>query len=503
MKKTTLGLLIPMLLSAAFLSTAAQAETQVVTTTEDDGPGSLRQAIQLAGVPSETAGRVEFAPGLSQQTIVLRGPLVINTTLTIVAPDGGITLQGDADRVFIVRTPNEQPMISVRLEGLYVTSGVAPFAEDGGAILSNDANLTLWFCNFAHNSATRGGAVAVRGGSFNSEYSVFDSNLAEIGAAADVQFASLKVLHSVMRNGRANMQAGALFLKTPGLAIIEDSSFTQNNVISQIDAGGGAIFADLTINEAALHIARSTFASNVVTVGPYTAEGGALWIGTGPNTATSDIENSTFVANQTSSPPFAPPLAGRSLGGAIYVDSGRVALRNNTLAGNLAIAYEEASGGGIYLPIESVLGSPESPARAALVSVESTILHVNAILACASAGLGCAPLANDVERQVGGSNILAILNSMVFARPEPGVINGDELNNIYAQDPLLGLLQNNGGFTDTLAIDEFSPARSSGSNSAGLSTDQRGGMFVRSFGSTDIGAFEYQPVDVVFANGFD
>ena len=62
-------------------------------------------------------------------------------------------------------------------------------------------------------------------------------------------------------------------------------------------------------------------------------------------------------------------------------------------------------------------------------------------------------------------------------------------------DPLLGPLANNGGPTQTRALLAHSPALNRGANPAGLTTDQRGGSFVRVAGNRpDMGAFEYQSV---------
>jgi hypothetical protein len=64
------------------------------------------------------------------------------------------------------------------------------------------------------------------------------------------------------------------------------------------------------------------------------------------------------------------------------------------------------------------------------------------------------------------------------------------------QDPQLGPLQDNGGYTKTLAFNIFSPAYNAGDSTlvpAGLSTDQRGPGFARVVsGQLDLGAFEIQ-----------
>ena len=70
--------------------------------------------------------------------------------------------------------------------------------------------------------------------------------------------------------------------------------------------------------------------------------------------------------------------------------------------------------------------------------------------------------------------------------------------------PLLGPLRNNVGATLTHALLSHSPAIDAGSNPTNLSNDQRGPQFLRTLGSgTDIGAYEVNPVDVIFNSGFD
>jgi hypothetical protein len=70
-------------------------------------------------------------------------------------------------------------------------------------------------------------------------------------------------------------------------------------------------------------------------------------------------------------------------------------------------------------------------------------------------------------------------------------------------DPILGLLQDNGGTTHTHALLSGRPAIDTGNNVAGAEADQRGRGFLRVAGAAaDIGAFETN-ADVIFANGFN
>jgi len=70
-------------------------------------------------------------------------------------------------------------------------------------------------------------------------------------------------------------------------------------------------------------------------------------------------------------------------------------------------------------------------------------------------------------------------------------------------DPLLGPLQDNGGWTRTHALMPGSFAIEGGNNESSLVYDQRGPGFPRVVGAEpDVGAFETNP-DLIFANGFN
>jgi len=71
-------------------------------------------------------------------------------------------------------------------------------------------------------------------------------------------------------------------------------------------------------------------------------------------------------------------------------------------------------------------------------------------------------------------------------------------------DPKLLPLADNGGPTQTHALQIDSPALNKGNNAGKLATDQRGDGFLRAFGRPDIGAYEWQVAgDEIFYDGFD
>ncbi len=108
----------------------------------------------------------------------------------------------------------------------------------------------------------------------------------------------------------------------------------------------------------------------------------------------------------------------------------------------------------------------------------------------------------DVYSRVDPSRALTITgaNNIVMSTSAGAPLPGDTL----AGDPLLLPLANNGGPTLTHAFRDGSPAFGHGNNSGNFSNDQRGSGFGRAVnGVVDIGAYEAQVRDVIFANGFD
>ena len=101
--------------------------------------------------------------------------------------------------------------------------------------------------------------------------------------------------------------------------------------------------------------------------------------------------------------------------------------------------------------------------------------------------------------QVYGSPVITGANNLVVA--SGATLPPDTLQD----DPLLGVLGDNGGPTQTIPLLDGSPAIDTGNNVAHLQTDQRGGGFPREAGtSADIGAFEVQNgSDVIFKDGFE
>ncbi|NJO17513.1 MAG: choice-of-anchor D domain-containing protein [Thioploca sp.] len=199
-----------------------------------------------------------------------------------------------------------------------------------------------------------------------------------------------------------------------------------------IDINGGGIYIESGTKP--VIIQKSTFLNNEAT-----GNGGAIYIGTRQVT----IINSTFVNNGAS-----------NQGGAIYGNDGSITeMINNTLFQNTAAV----EGGGIAASSGSTL------------LVSNTIIANNTGGDCSSSATP--PLANDTNNFFSDKSC--------------------DHSDSFDGDPKLGVLQNNGGFTQTLALSSGSSAIDAGDLTVcgDVTEDQRG--FTRTASSPcDIGAVE-------------
>lgn len=145
-----------------------------VTTLDDDGPGSLRDAITQANA----------APGLDEIRFAVTGtipvglPLAITDDLHVTGPgSGALTLDGGGlDRVFEVFDPEalvfggEPEVFEARISGLTIANGQAPYYTyegtryfyDAGGVLALEVDLTLEDVHLRNNFGAVGGGVYFR-----------------------------------------------------------------------------------------------------------------------------------------------------------------------------------------------------------------------------------------------------------------------------------------------------------------------------------------------------
>jgi CSLREA domain-containing protein len=226
-----------------------------------------------------------------------------------------------------------------------------------------------------------------------------------------------------------------------GGAIYNDGDLTISNstLINNVATGyGGAIY-----NGNGLHVNRSTFVNNRAQAG------GAIYVGNGIfSNIQPSIVNSTFVSNQANT------VNGQ--GGAVHSSwnasgpANTLVLSNNTFSENVAYI-----GDGLYN--------------------EGSLSYNNNIFANSTSGGDC--VSSLMAGTVTGTNNLVEDGTAC----SPGYF--------LSGDPFLGPLQDNGGFTQTMALGAGSPAIDAGDDANCPATDQRGVTRPQGAGC-DIGAYE-------------
>lgn len=306
------------------------------------------------------------------------------------------------------------------------------------------------------------------------------------GSSTNLFLADTVVEYNNTTNSIQDGQGGGLYLERGSLRV-DRCVFRRN---SSGYAGGG-----LSVLDASVSIRDSAFQNNIA------KRGGGLHIDT-PYAV--DVRRSLIALNQA---------ALRGAGVDLTASDAQAVIENVTISSNFLFGDQPTvSGAGIALtgPARITMSTiannraqsmTRDPDRAAglqydspqgLLFLDGTLLWGNATLDDGNVDLGRS-----------GSGGIDAYNNLI-GTTTPDAINGAEQGNLFATDPLLGPLADNGGPTATHAIAADSPARDAVvSLPYNPVTDQRG--FVRRRPDdtvADIGAYEYG-ADRLFANGFD
>lgn len=403
----------------------------------------------------------------------------------------------------------------------------------GGGALAGPANegdpkssLTVTNSLFTNNRTrnAEGGAITINGSGSITESS-FESNTAPAhnGGAIFHTAGVLTITNSTFHLNSA-MAAGAVFsgadsLGVPGHPHITSSTFTNNS--AALEAGAlwvsngtragatqtGSITASRFFNNAAgTHVAfdgaggaivtHNTMLITGTTIAFNTADGaGAIAIRQNGQ-ARVTITNSTISGN-----------AARGSAGALFVDFGTFDLNNVTITNNIADSDGDGSGDGGGVVTGTALGVNDVVMQNTILAgnhdgseltvtksdnpdpatVGSTLTYTIGLTKLASSPDCFGEIVSEGFNLIGNSDGCAITHVM------GGSIIGTGAAPV---DPRLGPLQNNGGPTETHALETGSPAIDAGNNvtpgstaDACLATDQRG--VARPVGARcDIGAFE-------------
>jgi predicted outer membrane repeat protein len=395
------GVLATLTLLLTFLcASTVWAATFTVTNTSDSGSGSLRAAIEQANA-NAGADKIVFADGVSG-TITLAStlPEITDTAGLAINAGGDITVSGNhAVGVFEVGS-NNFGEVKLALRNLTIADGAGVglgLGSFGGGIY-NGGTLEVVNVTFSGNSAKYGGAIYTSGfGKSTVTNSTFSGNSAgSIGGG--IYNSSFSDFKSTVTNstfsGNSASNSGGGIANSGLLEVT-------NTTISGNSAGfGGGID-----NSGPLKVTNSTFSNNSA------INGGGIYNREGPL----GVANSTFFDNSAS-----------NSGGGVYNSDtfAKFTVTNSTFSGNSA-----DEGGGIY-----------NNGTVALATLSNTIL------ANSLSGGNCLgfPVTD------GGYNIDSG-TSCGFTQA-----TGSLSNTNPRLDP--AGLQDNGGPTQTIALQPDSPA---------------------------------------------
>ncbi|MBB6628350.1 hypothetical protein H5V45_13570 [Nocardioides sp. KIGAM211] len=468
----------------AVTSPADAATDLVVTSNEDSGPGTLREALAQANA-SPDDDRITFAPSVLGEIRLTGGQLVA----TVGGGSGDLVIEGpgrdalaiDAlrkSRVLDVRGPGGDTRPSLTVSGLTLTGGwtyaYSYDDQDGGGVRATGTDLTLDRVEVSGNLANqRGGGVLLVGGRLVVQSSTVQGNRAGLNPnsnvggggglfhdGGDVAGAALEVTDSLVADNDGGAHGGGIY--APGAAPVTvststvsgntaTSTLTGMDVWSTSGTGGGIAAHTLTV-------ADSTIRDNVAEI-----DAGGISAGT------LDVTRSTVSGN----------ASGTSGGGLL---AGTLTMTSSTVSGNTS-----PTGGGI------VVGT-ETPAEVVLSSIVSNAaVSGGGISTPGTVALRGSVVALNAGGDLGGTG-QATLDHALVQEPRDFAYT-DSGDSIMGVDPRLAPLAFHGGPTRTRRPAPNSPVIDRGA--AFGTTDQRG--FARPYddpGSpnaadgSDIGAVE-------------
>lgn len=439
----------------------------MVTNLNDNGPGSLRQAILNANA-SPGGDTIGVAVGLSGTIILTSGQLTISDDLTLTGPgERLLAVSGNnASRVFEIALG-----VNVSMSDLTIRDGMASglngggirssgrldlrrctvsnnVAFSGGGIFNESLTLTITNVNISDNSASQaGGGLGNDTGFTSITSSTVANNHALVGGGFANVFSIAAITNSTIFHNSASLDGGGIVNEGAQL-MVTGATILGNTAMGQFGRGGGIdnhLASTLTITESTISnnsardgggVSSTNFSALMITSSTISGNSGSQGGGIlSSDHSTLTLTNSTISGN--SAAPFQ--------GGGIRNSGGAVIISSSTITNNSAAANQFGSAGGIYNATN-------------VVTVKNSIVANNVNGDCFSTTSG-------------SINGLGINFSTGSSCPGFTQVTPAQLN--------LGPLGNNGGKTQTrallagsVAIDAVTECADTDGNP--VTTDQRG-----------------------------
>ena len=449
------GLLLALAASFGVASTSAAAAAPhgpiVVGNCDDAGAGSLRDAVAAA----PDGGTIDLG-SLACSTITLTtGHIAVaQDQLTLIGPGAAALTIDAAGASGVIRHSGN---MTLSISGLTLANGHYESANTPrGGCLYSAGNLVVTDSTLSSCAAVGTAAEIARGGGIYAHGLVLTRSLVTMSHAQGMA---------------SGARGGGIYVGAGGL----DSEFSTISYNGAYGApinggkGGGAMIVG------AATLRQSTIFYN----GAY--EVGGIW--------TKDavtLDSSTIYNNGASH------TAG--MRATYYTGSPTATIVNSTIAGNRAVATV----GGLNLIIPATISNSTIANNVAFnglagILMSGPTLDLESTIIAGNVGFN---VPDDFD--VYGSPVITGANNLVVVSSAP--LPPDTISS----DPMLGTIGDYGGPTLTIPVLDGSPAIDAGNNAAQLLYDERGPGFARVVGAAaDIGAFEVQTSDILFADGFD
>ncbi|MBV6449456.1 MAG: hypothetical protein MHPDNHAH_00166 [Anaerolineales bacterium] len=458
----------------------------------NDGSCTLREAITNANNDNQS-GSTDCAAGAGADTITFAGNYVITLVGSqLPAVTSQITITGNGAANTIVQAdvnPNTATYRVIEvgssgnltLDSLTVRhgrcNGSCAYDSSSGGGIYNRGTLSVTDSALSGNSAVRGGGI-YNYATLTVTDSTFSGNSATMTGGGIYNYDTATVTDSALSGNSANSYGGGIYNW--------DTLTVTNSALSGNSAGfdGGGILNDYTLT-----VTNSTLSGNSAGAdgGGIEHDGSDLIVTNSTLSGNSAGDDGGGIYTAGTATVTNSAISGNSAnywGGGIYNDGSALTVTNSTLSGNSAANY----GGGIFND------------GGALTVTNSTLSGNSAFQGGGIINLGTLNYSNTIIANSTGGDCI---NVNTIGTNVNNLVQDNTCSPLLSGDPNLGPLADNGGPTQTHALQSTSPAIDAGNAGACPSTDQRG--VTRPQGAVcDIGAYEYSTdttfPTVVFTN---